>query len=78
MKGTIDVSTILPSSIGASVAGPLEIEAISSPPRGELKVQYVKANDSLVMKMASEDLSTLRAMLNSYLGLLSAAVKAAE
>jgi tRNA threonylcarbamoyladenosine modification (KEOPS) complex Pcc1 subunit len=52
------------------------LEATSSPPGGEISIDY--EDGSLVLDMSSGDLSTLRAMLNSYLGLVSTAVKTAK
>ncbi|MGA1793544.1 MAG: KEOPS complex subunit Pcc1 [Thermoplasmatota archaeon] len=54
------------------------VEASSAPEGGLLQVKYDRESGSLVLEMSSEDLSTLRAMLNSYLGLASAAFKAAS
>jgi len=54
------------------------IEASSAPEGGLLEAGYDRGTASLVLEMSSDDLSTLRAMLNSYLGLVSAAVKAAS
>jgi len=56
----------------------MTIEASSAPEGGILEVSYDKEAGSLVLGMSSDDLSTLRAMLNSYMGLVSAAIKAAS
>jgi tRNA threonylcarbamoyladenosine modification (KEOPS) complex Pcc1 subunit len=77
MNGTIEVRIDLPSSVVSSIVKPMELEAGSAPPGGRLNVA-TPGDGGIVMKMASEDISTLRAMLNSYLGLASAAVKAAQ
>ncbi|MFO8050278.1 MAG: KEOPS complex subunit Pcc1 [Thermoplasmatota archaeon] len=52
----------------------LRLESVSSPPGGELTVD--EEDEMLFIEMKSSDLSTCRAMLNSYMGLLSAAEKA--
>ena len=53
---------------------PILLESRSSPPGGEMDVEVI--DGTLEIKMSSDDLSTLRAMLNSYLGLLSVAERA--
>ena len=63
--------------VGSPVEAPLKIEASSSPPGGDMAVDYDARTGILSLKMSSDDLSTLRAMLNSYLGLVGAAVKTA-
>ncbi|MGA1848231.1 MAG: KEOPS complex subunit Pcc1 [Thermoplasmatota archaeon] len=77
MYGTIEVRIEIPQPVVASIVKPMELEALSSPPGGKLKVD-VPGEGSIILRMDSEDLSTLRAMLNSYMGLASAAVKAAR
>jgi tRNA threonylcarbamoyladenosine modification (KEOPS) complex Pcc1 subunit len=63
--------------VGARVLPPLELEARSSPPGGNIEIIFDDVKGTLDLKMFSDDMSTLRAMLNSYLGLVSTAVKAA-
>ncbi len=77
MSGVIEVSIDLPPEVGVPVETPLKIEALSAPPGGDILVQYDTADSLLKLMMSSDDLSTLRAMLNSYLGLVSTAVKTA-
>lgn len=64
--------------IAESIVEPLKIEASSAPEGGILEVRYDEEAGSLVLVMSSDDLSTLRAMLNSYMGLVSAAIKTAS
>ncbi len=77
MIGTIEVRIEIPQPVVASIVKPMELEALSSPTGGTLNVDAT-GEGSIVLRMNSEDLSTLRAMLNSYMGLASAAVKAAR
>jgi tRNA threonylcarbamoyladenosine modification (KEOPS) complex Pcc1 subunit len=78
LRGSIKVDVSLPPEVGTPIEEPLKIEASSSPPGGDLTVDYVPSSEQLELKMSSDDLSTLRAMLNSYLGLVSAAVRTAS
>lgn len=77
MKGAIEVRMDLPPSVVNSIVKPMELEAVSSPPGGSMKVLSPE-NGGIVLLMDSGDISTLRAMLNSYLGLVSVAVRAAR
>ena len=53
------------------------LEAGSAPEGGSVNVRFDEDTRCLILTMGSDDLSTLRAMLNSYLGLVTAALKAA-
>jgi len=77
MKGTIEVQIDLPPSVVNSIVKPMELEAVSSPPGGSMKILSLESG-GIHMLMDSSDISTLRAMLNSYLGLASVAVRAAR
>jgi tRNA threonylcarbamoyladenosine modification (KEOPS) complex Pcc1 subunit len=76
--GVIRVSIIMGPEMGTNIEAPMRLEAVSSPPGGELTISYEHGSGSLDIEMFSEDLSTLRAMLNSYLGLVSTAVRTAS
>ncbi|MFW3145441.1 MAG: KEOPS complex subunit Pcc1 [Thermoplasmatota archaeon] len=55
---------------------PLRLEGLSSPPGGVVDVSM--EGPSLIIRMTSDEVSTSRAMLNSYMGLLSAALRSAS
>lgn len=74
VKAVIKVLYKMETDASGSFLGPLRIESMSSPPGGELNVK--EQGEILSLEMKSSDLSTCRAMLNSYMGLLSAAEKA--
>jgi tRNA threonylcarbamoyladenosine modification (KEOPS) complex Pcc1 subunit len=77
MSGTIEVRIELSPSVVSSIVEPMELEASSAPSGGHLNILTPEVG-GLVMIMGSDDLSTLRAMLNSYMGLVSVAVKTAR
>lgn len=68
------------SDMGAldSLYSPLKLEGRSAPPGGAVEIELDKDRPLLIIRMTSEEVSTSRAMLNSYMGLLSAAHKAAS
>ncbi|MBN1390844.1 MAG: hypothetical protein JXA22_09425 [Candidatus Thermoplasmatota archaeon] len=55
----------------------MELEARSAPLGGSIEIGYDTDVEILTLTMSSPDLSTLRAMLNSYLGLVGAALRTA-
>jgi tRNA threonylcarbamoyladenosine modification (KEOPS) complex Pcc1 subunit len=57
------------------IMGPLDLEALSPPPKGE--VAFFERQSALCLELRSEEASTLRAMWNSYMGLVSAALRTA-
>lgn len=58
------------------VLEPLRLEALSPPPGGE--VHFLEGQDALVLELGSDEASTARAMWNSYMGLISAAIRTAK
>ncbi|MEA3559415.1 MAG: hypothetical protein U9R75_09210 [Candidatus Thermoplasmatota archaeon] len=74
MKAKIVARVELEQNALKSLLEPIRLESISSPSGGALSVDI--EGGSLVIVMESVDLSTSRAMLNSYLGLLSTALAA--
>ncbi len=68
----------LESGIGSVIQRSIQVEALSAPVGGGAALQLEKAEggELLRMELTTDDLSTARAMLNSYLGLLSVAVRA--
>ncbi|MCU0799529.1 MAG: hypothetical protein MUC62_07645 [Candidatus Thermoplasmatota archaeon] len=58
------------------VLEPLRIEALSPPPGGE--VSFLEGRGTLVLELRSDEASTARAMWNSYMGLISAALRTAK
>ena len=74
MKASIVARVELEQNASNLLLEPIRLESISSPPGGALSVDI--EGISLVIRMESDDLSTSRAMLNSYLGLLSTALSA--
>ena len=76
--GKIRVSIEMDPEMGANIEAPMRLEALSSPPGGEISINYNREGSTLEIEMVSDELSTLRAMLNSYLGLVSTAVKTAK
>ena len=73
--GVIRVSIAMGPEMGNNIEAPMSLEAASSPPGGDLSISYNESEACLDIEMVSEDLSTLRAMLNSYLGLVTTAVR---
>jgi len=78
VKTVIEVWADLPDDVSFMISEPLRIESMSSPPGGEVKVSSTDDRNSSILEMSSEDPSTARAMLNSYLGLLSVALRTAS
>lgn len=78
MKTVIEVWVDLPENVSFMISEPLRIESMSSPPGGKVKVSSPDDRSSPILEMGSEDPSTARAMLNSYLGLLSVAMRTAS
>ncbi len=77
MKATIELWLDLNPDIIELLAGPMMVESISSPPGGDILIGSGDNPDEPFLTMSTGDLSTSRAMLNSYLGLLTIAVDAA-
>jgi hypothetical protein len=71
-RGEISFSMICDPMLRDILLKITRIEAGSAPPGGFLSVES-RGEKELKITMSSDDPSTLRAMLNSYLGLLSAA-----
>jgi len=78
MYGEIDLGLTLDRRRSRVIRDVLEIEIASAPPGGEMSIDLIEENDRdhIVIRMSSSDISTCRAMLNSYMGLLSAALDA--
>jgi tRNA threonylcarbamoyladenosine modification (KEOPS) complex Pcc1 subunit len=62
-------------AVRSRILGPLRLEALSPPPGGE--VLFNEGPDLLLLELRSDEASTLRAMWNSYMGLISAALRTA-
>ena len=77
MKGSIVLEMNTNGFSAASVLDAIRLESHSAPSGGEVRVD-LPHDDVLRMELRADDLSTLRAMLNSYLGLLAVAVRAAS
>ena len=79
MKGEIVLGLTLDSGRSRVIRDVLELEIASAPPGGEVNIDLIEKGeaDRILLGMSSEDISTLRAMLNSYMGLLTAALDAA-
>lgn len=73
----MEFRTALSLDAAELLIGPMEIEAGSAPEGGRIEIEHDRNGCALVIGMHSNDLSTLRAMLNSYLGLVSAALRTA-
>jgi tRNA threonylcarbamoyladenosine modification (KEOPS) complex Pcc1 subunit len=58
------------------VLEPLRLEALSPPPGGE--VHFLEGQGTIVLELSSDEASTARAMWNSYMGLISAALRTAK
>jgi tRNA threonylcarbamoyladenosine modification (KEOPS) complex Pcc1 subunit len=78
MKVLIDVTLDIDEDLKKAIFEPLIVESRSAPAGGDLGIIDPGCGKDLIMEMRSEDLSTSRAMLNSYMGLLQAALEAAE
>ena len=78
MKATIVLWLEASDEVIDLVARSLQIESSSSPPGGMVTVDPDGSGHLPLLEMYSDDLSTARAMLNSYLGLVSIAVEAAS
>jgi tRNA threonylcarbamoyladenosine modification (KEOPS) complex Pcc1 subunit len=76
--GAIEAVVEVPvgGQVRAVVLGPLRLEALSPPPGG--RVSFSEAGHQLVLELASDGPSTMRAMYNSYMGLVSAALRTAS
>ena len=74
MQAVIELWMDLPGNVRDSISRAMEVESISAPEGGEVNVDPNSCGYSPWLKMTSNDLSTIRAMLNSYTGLLSAAI----
>ena len=61
--------------VRSSVIEPLRLEALSPPPGGE--VVFSEGPLGLRLELGSDEPSTVRAMWNSYMGLVSAALRTA-
>ena len=77
MKATIELWIDLTPVIIELVADPMRVESISSPPGGDVLIGSGGTPDDPFLTMSTNDLSTSRAMLNSYLGLITIALDAA-
>jgi tRNA threonylcarbamoyladenosine modification (KEOPS) complex Pcc1 subunit len=77
MEAVVELRVDLPEDIFESISTSMSIESMSSPPDGTVEVERTYKNENPFLVMRSCDLSTSRAMLNSYLGLLSVALRAA-
>jgi hypothetical protein len=67
-----------PDDILEMISTPMRVESISAPPGGDVVINDDPSSSEPLMKMISDDLSTSRAMLNSYLGLVSIAITSAH
>ncbi len=74
MQAVIELWVDLPDNVRDSISRAMEVESISAPEGGVVIVDSGNVDHSPWLKMISSDLSTIRAMLNSYTGLLSAAM----
>ncbi len=77
MKGSIVLEMTTDGFSAHSVLESIRLESLSAPSGGEVRVDLLDS-DVLRLELTADDLSTLRAMLNSYLGLLIVAVRAAS
>lgn len=77
MEAVVELRMDLPDGVFESISRSMRIESKSSPPDGTVEVGIGDPNSNPLLIMRSSDLSTSRAMLNSYLGLLSVALGAA-
>ena len=69
MKGNIVLGLTLDRRRSRVIRDVLELEIASAPPGGEMSIDFLEVGsaDRIVLKMASSDISTCRAMLNSYM-----------
>lgn len=75
LRSKVEVSVEMDIASARYLVEALRVEAGSAPPGGEVKI-FLEQEDKrgmVIMVLSSDDLSTLRAMLNSYMGLLTAA-----
>ncbi len=77
MKGSIVLEMTTDGFSAHPVLEAIRLESQSAPLGGEVRVDLLDG-DVLRLELTADDLSTLRAMLNSYLGLLTVAVGAAS
>lgn len=77
MKARIDLWMNISDQYRSNLEDAMDVESRSSPPGGEVTVSNGHESEPL-LSMVSDDLSTSRAMLNSYLGLVSAAMDLLE
>ncbi|MGA1821607.1 MAG: KEOPS complex subunit Pcc1 [Thermoplasmatota archaeon] len=79
MKGDVVLGFTLDGRRSRVIRDVLELEIGSAPPGGEVSIELIEegGEDRIIIRMSSSDMSTCRAMLNSYLGLLTAALDAA-
>ncbi len=77
MKGSIVLEMTTDGFSALPVLEAIRLESLSAPSGGEVRVDLLDG-DVLRLELTADDLSTLRAMLNSYLGLLTVAVRAAS
>ncbi len=78
MKAVIKLWMDIPVDVRDRISEPMRVESLSSPPGGDVIVNSSQSMEVPWIKMETTDLSTARAMLNSYLGLLSAAYNTAS
>lgn len=78
MEAVIEVWMGLRERMFESVSASMKIESLSSPPEGTVEVGITDSEEDPILVMRSTDLSTARAMLNSYMGLLTVALKTSE
>lgn len=76
MEALVEIWMDLSPDRSIIVSESMRIESVSSPPGGVVEVNGTGSPGEPFMMMSSSDLSTTRAMLNSYMGLLSVALKA--
>jgi len=74
---TIEIEVSADPSVLDAVFSPMVIESRSAPPGGKVTVTLDRPRSRIVLSMEAEELSVLRAMLNSYSGLMSAALRTA-
>jgi len=74
MKVGLSMEVPLEEDLIGPVLEALRLEALSAPPGGRVEVSRMEGG--MLMRMTAEDVSRARAMLNSYTGLLKAALGA--
>ena len=80
MRATFTLDMPISFGSGEALKEALLLEAVSTPEGGSIGIRRMGDNDHehLVIDLSSGDLSTARAMLNSYLGLASVAARSLE